>query len=151
MTYRAVAEIVGNVAAFAIGTRTLERVAVASDAMTRRVLRLPTSIGDLGITLDGIRLRDGDIVFADATRVIAVEVLPDDVLIARPATIAQAIELAHALGNRHIPIQRDGDALVLAFAPPLMALLEQLGIRYERTARVLVEPFRHAAAPHVHA
>jgi urease accessory protein len=150
LTYRAVAEIVGNVAGFAVGTRALERVAVPSDAMTRRVLRLPTSIGDLGITLDGTRLRDGDIVYADASRVIAVQVLPDDVLVVHPTSIAQAIDVAHALGNRHVPIQRDGDVLVIAFAPALAALLDQLGVRYERTARVLAEPFRHAAAPHAH-
>ena len=52
--------------------------------MTRRLLRLASSIGDLGSILDGVRVRDGDVLVADATRVIAVEVLPDDVLVAYP-------------------------------------------------------------------
>jgi urease accessory protein len=83
--------------------------------------------------------------------VIAVEVEPDDVLIAYPRSIGEAVEIAHALGNRHVPVQREGDAIVVGFAPALEALLEKSGIRYERASRVLEQPFVHAHAPHEHA
>ena len=56
--------------------------------MTHRVLRLPSSIGDLGLMLAGdVRVRDGDVLVADETRVIALEVIPDDVLIAYPCLL----------------------------------------------------------------
>jgi urease accessory protein len=101
--------------------------------------------------LDGEqRIRDGDVLVADETRVIAVEVVPDDVLVAHPDSIAQAVEIAHALGNRHVPVIRDGDAIVIGYAAALEDLLERTGVRYERGARVLERPFVYAAAPHTH-
>ncbi|MGA2392058.1 MAG: urease accessory protein UreE [Candidatus Lustribacter sp.] len=149
--FRRIETVLGNLRDFPVGARTVERLPIPSSAMTRRLLRLPSSIGDLGLQLDGEqRIRDGDVLVADAGRVIAVEVEADDVLIAYPAAIAQAVEIAHALGNRHIPLIRDGDAIVIGYASPLEELLERSGVRFERCSRVLERPFVHAHAPHVH-
>ena len=144
--------VLGNLDDFAVGTRTVERLPVASSAMARRLLRLESSIGDLGLMLDGaLRIRDGDVLVADDERVIAVEVIADEVLVAYPDSIAQAVEIAHALGNRHIPVIRDGDAIVIGYVSALEDLLAVTGVPYERVARVLERPFVHAHAPHSHA
>lgn len=144
--------VLGNLQTFPVGARTLERLRVDSSAMTRRLLRLPSSIGDLGLMLEGeLRIRDGDVLVANDERVIALEIVPDDVLIAYPGSIAQAVEIAHALGNRHIPVIREGDSIVVGYAAPLEELLARSGVRYERRARVLERPFVHAHAPHTHA
>jgi urease accessory protein len=149
--FRRIDALLGNLHDFPVGEREVERLPVASSAMTRRVLRLASSIGDLGLMLDGdLRIRDGDVLVADDVRVIAVEVVPDDVLIAYPDSIAQAVEIAHALGNRHIPVIREGDAIVVAYAAPLEELLDRSGVRYERALRVMERPFVHAHAPHTH-
>lgn len=149
--FRRVEGLLGNLRDFPVDGRSVERLPVESSAMTKRLLRLPSSVGDLGIFLGRDRLADGDVLFADATRVIAIAVLADDVLIAYPATIAQAVELAHALGNRHVPLLRDGDAIVVGFSEPLAELFARSGVRFERTARVLERPFVPAFAPHAHA
>jgi urease accessory protein len=150
--FRRILAPLGNLADFPVGERTLERIPLASSAMSRRVLRLPSSVGDLGLMFeDERRLRDGDVLVADAERVIAVEVIADQLLVAYPATIAEAVELAHALGNRHVPVQCDGDAIVIGYAAALEELIARSGVRYERVARVLERPFAHAHAPHVHA
>jgi urease accessory protein len=142
----------GNLATFAVGTRTVERPPLASSAMSRRLLRLPSSIGDLGVVFENAeRIRDGDVLVADDDRVIAVQIVPDDVLIAYPESIAQAVETAHALGNRHVPVIREGDAIVIGHAPALEALLKTIGVKYERVARILERPFVYAHAPHTHA
>jgi urease accessory protein len=151
MSVQRVERVLGNLADFPVGARVVERVAIESGAMARRLLRLPSSIGDLGVLFgDDTRLRDGDVLVADESRVIAVAVVPDDVLVMRPASIGEAAELGHALGNRHLPIIRDGDALVVAYNDVLEALVVKMGIRYERSARVLERPFVHAHAPHTH-
>jgi urease accessory protein len=152
MSVHRVERVLGNLADFPVGSRIVERVAIESGAMARRLLRLPTSVGDLGVLFgDDTRLRDGDVLLADDARVIAVAVLPDDVLVVYPASIGEAAELGHALGNRHLPIIRDGDALVIAYGDALEALIVKMGIRYARTTRVLERPFVHAHAPHTHA
>jgi urease accessory protein len=136
--FRRIEALAGNLRDFPVGERIVERLPVPSAAMTRRLLRLPSSIGDLGLMLEGdLRIRDGDVLVADDSRVIAIEVVPDDVLIAYPDSIAQAVEIAHAFGNRHIPVVREGDSIVV-------------GVRFERVARVMERPFVHAHAPHTH-
>lgn len=140
-----------NLAKFTAGERTIERVELESDALSKRILRISTSVGDFGLRLEGeSRLRDGDILFADDERVIAVQVRADDVLVAAPRTIAEALRLAHAVGNRHLPIQVDGDLLIARFDPLLAELCAEQGVPARREERVLAEPFRYARAPHHH-
>jgi len=143
--------VLGNLAAYEVGGRQIERIGVRSDDTAKRVLRLETSVGDIGIRFAGeTRLADGDIVHADAERVIAVAVTADDVLVFRPPTIGAAIDLAHALGNRHLPILRDGETIVVRFDPLLEALGIANGVPVAREARVVRQPFLHAHAPHTH-
>jgi urease accessory protein len=145
------AEPLGNLADFPIGARRLERVAVRSDELARRIVRFATSAGDVGLRFDGERrLRDGDVVFADGQVVVAAAVIPDDVLVMRPASVAAAIDLAHALGNRHLPVLREGDVIVVRFDPLLEALAEQHGVLVTRESRIVTRPFLHAHAPHRH-
>jgi len=143
--------VLGNLAAFDAGGRRIERIAVRSDDCAKRVLRFETSAGDVGVRFAGdARLADGDIVHVDAERVIAVTVTADDVLVFRPATIGAAIDLAHALGNRHLPILRDGETIVVRYDPLLAALGDAHGVPVVREARVVPTPFLHAHAPHAH-
>jgi urease accessory protein len=143
--------VLGNLATFALGRRRLERVTLASDDLAKRVLRLRTNHGEVGLRFTGPeRIRDGDVVYADDEVVVAVLVDADDVLVMRPASIAAAIGIAHALGNRHLPIQTDGDAIVVRYDPLLEALGAEHGVAVTREARITATPFRHAHAPHVH-
>ena len=149
--FRRIDALAGNLDTFPVGTRAVERLPLASSAMSRRLLRLPSSLGDLGIMFeDAERIRDGDILIADDDLVIAVQIVPDEVLIAYPVSIAQAVETAHALGNRHVPIIRDGDAILIGYAAALEELLKTIGVKYERVARILERPFVYAHAPHSH-
>jgi urease accessory protein len=149
--HRRVERLLGNLRDFPVGGRVVERVALPSDAMNRRIVRLSSTIGDLALVLGEVRLRDGDVLYADGERVIAIGVAADDVIVATPASIAAAIELAHALGNRHLPIQREGDALIVRYTEPIADLCERAGVPWERSRRVLAEPFVAPAAPHEHA
>jgi urease accessory protein len=140
----------GNLVTYPVGTRRVERVAVRSDDCAKRLLRLAWSGGEVGLRFgDERRLHDGDVVHADDHLVVAVEVEPDDVLVGRPTSIASALGLAHALGNRHLPVHVEGDAIVVRYDPLLAAVFDEHGVPVVREPRV-VPPFRHAHAPHGH-
>ena len=62
----------------------------------------------------------------------------------------QALEIAHALGNRHLPAQFEADGLVVRYHGLIEALLREHGVPHAREERVLVDAFRHAHAPHNH-
>jgi len=133
--------VLGNLATFAVEGRIVERLGIARDDLAKRVMRLA---GDE-------RMHDGDLIYADAQRVIALHVLPDDVLVCRPESIARACAVAHALGNRHLPMQIDGDAIVVRADRLVEDLFVELGVPYACESRTLAAPFRHANAPHSHA
>jgi urease accessory protein len=152
MALAVVSERLGNLATYDVGRRRVERVAIASDDLAKRVLRLQTGAHEIGVRLaDGARLRDGDVVYADDACVVAVFVTADDVLVCKPRSIAQALAVAHALGNRHLPMQLDGDALVVRYDRLVERLFADLGAAFTREKRTLATPLRHADAPHGHA
>ena len=141
----------GNLDDFSVGPRRLEHITIDSDDCAKRLLRLSTSVGEIGLRFSGQRrLRDGDVVPADERVVIAVRVLPDDVLVGHPGTIASALALGHARGNRHLPVQIDGGEVIVRYDPLLPALFAEHDVPVTRAARVVAEPFRHAHAPHGH-
>jgi urease accessory protein len=141
----------GNLERFEVGSRVVERITIPSDDLAKRILRLRGATREIGLRLDdGTRICDGDVVYADDERVIAVAVAPDDVIVCRPKTIAQALAVAHALGNRHLPMQLDGDALVVRYDGLVAEVFSELGAPCKRETRVLRAPFRHANAPHAH-
>ena len=140
----------GNLATFALEGRSVERVPIPSDALAKRLLRLQTSRGELGLRLDRATLRPGDVVFADADRVVVVVVEPDDVLAIRPSSAREAFELGHLLGNLHAAVQWLDDAAVVAYDPVLERVLVERGHAPVREQRTLAEPFRHAHVPHGH-
>jgi urease accessory protein len=144
-------EPLGNLRDFPIASRRVERIPVHSDDCAKRLLRLSTSCGEIGLRFSGgRRLRDGDVIHADERVVIVVAVAPDDVLVGHPGTIASALALGHALGNRHLPVQIDGGEVVVRYDPLLPALFEEHDVPVTRATRVVPEPFRHAQAPHRH-
>ena len=140
----------GNIAAFSVGKRDIERVAVSSDDLAKRILRLEIRGGSLGLRLGEASLRDGDVVYADDERVVVVAVDPDDVLAVRPRSSTEAFELGHALGNRHTPAQLVDGEIVVAYDPLIEALLRERGAHYRREQRRLAQPFRPAHAAHGH-
>jgi urease accessory protein len=149
MPHTPVERVLGSIADFPTGMRRVERAVLRSDDLAKRLLRVPTSIGDLGLRT-AKSLHDGDVIYADDEVVVCITIAPDDLLVVKPATIAQAIEIAHALGNRHLPIQRTGDTIVLRYDPLVEDLLRERRVDYAREQRQVGEPFRHAHAPHTH-
>ncbi len=146
-----VAAPLGNLADYPVGTRELERIVTGSDDLAKRVLRFATSRGDIGLRLtDERRPVDGDVIFADDALVIALDVAPDDVLVCRPRSISEALGVAHALGNRHLPVQIEGDSLIVRYDRLVEELFVAQEVAYVREHRKLGAPFRHAHAPHGH-
>ena len=136
MSFHPVERVLGNLADFAVGGRDVERIALGADELGRRLWRVESSAGDLGIRLEGdARLHDGDVLFADERRVIAVVVVPDEVLVVRPRTRGEALAVAHAIGNRHAPLTVEGDEAIVRATPVLEALLTELAVPFERRAR----------------
>jgi urease accessory protein len=144
-------KIIGNVENMGLNDRHIERVYLSSDDLVKRIQRVTTDHGkEIGIRLkDPKDLRDGDILFMDQHNAIIVSVTADDLLVIRPISINQMGEIAHQLGNRHLPAQFDEDAMLVQYDYLVEELLEQLNIPYTRENRKVKQAFRHIGHQHV--
>jgi urease accessory protein len=159
-----VEKIVGNLADLPREERDglhVEKVVLAGADLVKRIQRVTTDHGrEIGLRLaaapgrDG-DLRDGDILLRDATGVVAVAVLPSDVLVIAPRTIAEMGITAHGLGNRHVQAQFfDADSeygaevMVVQYDHTVQDYLDRHKVPYERQDRVMLVPFRHTEHTH---
>jgi urease accessory protein len=144
-------KIIGNVENMGLNGRHIERVYVSSDDLVKRIQRVTTDHAkEIGIRLkDPKDLKDGDILFMDQHNAIIVSVTADDLLIIRPVSIKQMGEIAHQLGNRHLPAQFDEDVMLVQYDYLVEELLVQLNIPYTRENRKVKQAFRHIGHQHV--
>lgn len=144
-------KIIGNVENMGLNGRHIERVYLSSDDLVKRIQRVTTDHGkEIGIRLkDPKDLTDGDILFMDQHNAIIVSVTADDLLVIRPVSIKQMGEIAHQLGNRHLPAQFDEDVMLIQYDYLVDELLVQLNIPFTRENRKVKQAFRHIGHQHV--
>ncbi|TYR81720.1 urease accessory protein UreE [Priestia megaterium] len=142
--------IVGNVATLEKRAPHVERVYLESDHLLKRVQRVVTDHGnELGIRLkDNRELVDGDILYMDDKNMIVINVLEDDLITIQPVSIQQMGDIAHQLGNRHLPAQFEGDEMLVQYDYLVEELLQQLNIPYKREKRKVQKAFRHIGHSH---
>ncbi len=145
-----VEKIIGNIRILDHLPPHAERVYMNSDDLVKRIQRVVTDHGtEIGIRLQEAKeLTDGDILFMDEKNIIVVSVLPDDLLVIRPTSIKQMGEIAHQLGNRHLPAQFEGEEMLVQYDYLVEELLKQLHIPYQREKRKVKQAFRHIGHSH---
>ena len=69
-------------------------------------------------------------------------------LIIKPRTILEMGNIAHQLGNRHLPAQFEGDEMFVLYDYLVEELLQELDIPYQREKRKVKQAFRHIGHSH---
>ncbi|AEH54548.1 MULTISPECIES: urease accessory protein UreE [Heyndrickxia] len=143
-------KVIGNVETLENKGLHVERVYMNSDDLLKRIKRAVTDHGnELGIRLkENQELHDGDILYMDNRNMIVVSVLEDDVLTITPRSMKQMGEIAHQLGNRHLPAQFEANDMIVQYDYLVEELLEGLGIPYRREKRKMKQAFRHIGHHH---
>ncbi len=89
----------------------------------------------------GIDLPVGTVLFhgarlqLDDGRVVAIESAEEDLLAIRATNPAALLRIAYHVGNRHVPIEIDGDTIYILPDHVLQALVERQGAVVQRVAR----------------
>ena len=122
-----------------VGGRRLEWVTLDFEAMAKGHQRVRTDAGtELGISLARAeRLAEGDVLYADAERVIAVRAAADDALVITPTEPMQWGLVGFHLGNRHCVSFFQPEAIVVPYDHTLEALLRELRVPVRREHRPL--------------
>lgn len=139
-----------------------EQVSLPGMRLVNRIQRLTTDHGrEFGVRLPkgSPDLRDGDVLLEESGGVVIVRVEGTDVIVIVPRTIAEALFVAHSLGNRHLPAQffdlysdlgdwHGGEGMVCQYDHTVQNFLDRYGVPYQREQRVMAAPFRHAEHTH---
>lgn len=142
--------VIGNIRALSSLPPHIERVYMPSDDLVKRIQRVVTDHGrEIGIRLkEAKELVDGDVLWMDEHNAIVVSVLPDDLLVIQPVSMKQMGEIAHQLGNRHLPAQFEEGEMLVQYDYLVEELLQQLGIPYKWEKRKVKQAFRHIGHRH---
>ncbi|MCF2626028.1 urease accessory protein UreE [Fusobacterium perfoetens] len=128
----------------------IERVYLESDELLKRVLRVTSDHGhEYGISLPkGSEMKDGDILFNDGHNIIVISVKEDDVIVITPRDINEMGEIAHNLGNKHLPIQIEDGKIIIQYDYLIEKFLQDLKVNFERKNMKLKQAFRHVDHSH---
>jgi urease accessory protein len=142
--------VLSNLSTIEKRTPHVERVYLESDLLVKRIQRVSTDHGrEIGIRLkDNKDLVDGDILHMDEKNMIVISVKEDDVLVIMPTSIGQMGDIAHQLGNRHLPAQFKGDEMLIQYDYLVEELLKQVKVPYKRENRKVGQAFRHIGHSH---
>ena len=118
------------------------------DQCLRRSIRKQTRGGKLVRTLLRLRLvlRHGDILLRYAETIIAVNLLPCEVLVAEPENSIAAASVAYKLGDLHVPLEMLGSEMITLVDGPVQALFAELEIPYRVESRRFQPGLRSATA-----
>jgi urease accessory protein len=116
----------------------------------KKIQRVKTDHGkELGIRLTGNKeLKDGDILFQDEKNSIVISVIEDDVIVIQPTSLLQMGEIAHQLGNRHLPAQFLNNEMIVQYDYLVEKLLLELAVPFTREKRKMNEAFKHIGHSH---
>lgn len=133
-----------------IKKRHMEKVYLESAHLVKRIQRVKTDHGnEVGIRLKEPRdLQAGDVLYMDDKNMIVIDVLSDDLLVISPRNLNEMGNIAHQLGNRHLPAQFEENDMLVQYDYLVEELLNELGIPFKREERKVKQAFRHIGHSH---
>ncbi|SFG08863.1 urease accessory protein UreE [Pontibacter chinhatensis] len=136
-----VEKVLGNLATTSPGGRSVDLLDVDWFDTGKTTLRKRTRAGqEVGIRKNTIPLEDGDILYMDAERVIAVNILPCECIVFKPRNFREMGTICFEIGNKHIPIFiNEENEVSVEFERPLYALLERYGYQPRKEVRKLLK------------
>ena len=147
-----VEEIQGNIAHLSPDEKNIhpEKVYLENSDLVKRIQRVTTDHGnEIGIRLKNpINLQYGDILYKDDDNMIIVDVNSEDLLVIKPRSLKEMGDIAHQLGNRHMPAQFTETEMLVQYDYLVEDLLKDLGIPYSHEARKVNQAFRHIGHSH---
>jgi urease accessory protein len=146
-------EKIGHIGSFAVDGRVVDPLPVEWYETGKRVMRKMTRGGReaaLKFLRESPSLSEGDVLYADESVVIIVEILACDVLVIRMGALSVAAAVCYEIGNRHLPLYMEEDVLLVPLDEPLYRWLAASGYAAWKEERKLLYPLRSTVAGHAH-
>ena len=132
-----------------VTSQTIERVVLEWYESERNILRKTTNTGrEVAFRLlkEGQRLKHDDVVFVSNELVIAIEILPSEVIVLSPQSLPEMARACYEIGNKHSPLFLDGDEVTLPYDKPMFEWLDAAGFNPQKAERRLSQALRANSA-----
>lgn len=131
-------------------SKTIETVTIDWFERDKRLLRKTTSSGEeIGIKTD-TPLNEGDILFEDDSRIIAVDIAPCDLISVKIGSLKEMGRLCFELGNRHLSLSISDDTVKFPYDEPTLEYLKRLGFNAEKVHEKFAGYIECKAHAHTH-
>lgn len=125
-------KIIGNLKEIDVTGKKIEFVPVDWYDQDKKILKKKLDSGEeIGIRISG-HLHDKDILFQDQERVIAIDILPCDMIVVSISDILEMGRVCFELGNRHLPLEIEENCVKLVYDKPTFEYLEKLKFDVQR-------------------
>jgi urease accessory protein len=117
----------------------------------KRILRKRTQSGkelSLKFLKEDPALTQGDLLYEDESTLIAVDIIPCNVIVIKPASLFEMAAVCYEIGNKHLPLFYEAEEVLVPFEQPLFRLLSALGYTVYHDKRKLLHPLKTTVAPH---
>jgi urease accessory protein len=142
---------IGHIDAFELEGRSVDWLQLEWFEAGKRILRKKTQSGKeiaLKFMAEASRLTQGDIIHEDEQSVIAIEILPCDCIVVKPANMFEMASACYEIGNKHLPLYFEENTLLVPFERPLYRLLTAQGYTVTQENRKLLRPLKTTVVPH---
>ena len=141
-------KILGNLNNFDLKDKKVDFANISNDDRVKKVLRVKSNNGvEIGINVED-ELKDGDILAILEDSVIAIKILPTDVLEISPKNLKEMGIIAHNIGNRHTPAIFEENLMIIEPDSLIEEFLKNQNVDFKKTKRVLKTALRHASHSH---
>lgn len=129
-----VERIVGNINDRKGGNKRIESVYMDHYDLTKPHQKVKSETGEvIAISLEqGENLAPGSILYEDETRIVAIELLPEDVLKIIPKGNIEWARAAFNIGNMHQAAYVHEEYILVAYDAILESIINKLGVKCER-------------------
>jgi urease accessory protein len=144
---------IGNIATTDIGNRTVDYLLLEWFETQKRIMHKRSQAGiEVAIKFlgGGQNLTQDDILFMNDQTVIAIDILPCDVIVIRPKNMFEMASICYEIGNKHLPLFYDNEDVLVVFDAPLFRLLSASGYEVEQDTRKLLNPLKTSVSAHGH-
>lgn len=133
-----------------VTSKQVETVSIDWFERDKKLLRKTTSAGEeIGIKVDP-PLNEGDILYEDDNRIIAVEIAPCDLVSVNVSSMTEMGRLCFELGNRHLSLSISDDTVKCPYDEPTFEYLKKLGFSATKTHEKFAGYIECRAHAHTH-
>lgn len=148
-----ITEILGNIADFPTNERSIDLLEMEWFEASKKIQRRKSNNGQeitIKFLREGQRLRQGDIVYQDDFKIVAVQIKPCDAIVLAPTNMLEMGTICYEIGNKHLPLFIQNDQVMMPFEMPMFRWLEASGYKPHKENVQLLNLLKSNTEPHSH-